>query len=624
MRRGVYSKIYCFLQGIGYVTLASTLRVVMPPVSREQIYSATPKEVFVYLWQATKRHRWFFAFMFVVVVLASVCSILVPIEMGHFVEIMTAQGESSREVFRALSVSIVLIVVYKLFFGLFFRSSGYTSAHMVPKIMAELEETTLKGVLTHSHGFFNDTHTGSLLQRITRLSQGYSQLHANFYWNMLGAVVVAFGVMLQLLWTKPAAAVIVAVWLVILVVTNLVIARWKTPIDQARSRAQSKALGILADILSNASVVKVFANETKESTSFHRSLDERIYGEKVAWIRSEHGLTFSDFTGALMHGGVMFLLLWLWEKGQVTVADFVVLQGFIVLVTERLFAIGFAYRNFVEALANASEIVGILKSPVGIQDMSNAQALQITRGEVTFSHVSFKYEKQQVLKNLTFDVKPQEKVALVGPSGAGKSTIIKLLLRFYDTTKGKILIDGQDIAEVTQASLRSQISLVPQEPLLFHRSLRENIAYGFEGATLKQIVQAAKQAHCHEFISRLPDGYETLVGERGVKLSGGERQRVAIARAILANTPIIVLDEATSALDSESETLIQAALTELMKSKTVIVIAHRLSTVMNMDRIIVMEDGEMIDSGTHQELLTNRGTYQKLWNIQVGGYQPST
>ncbi len=595
----------------------------MPPSPRERVYSATPTEVLGFLWTATKKHHWFFALMFLVVVLASVCSILVPIEMGRFVEIITAQQEASPAVFRALAGSILLIITYKLFFGLFFRVSGYSSARMVPRIMAELEELALKGVLNHSHGFFNDNHTGSLVQRVNRLSEAYSNIHGTFYWDVLGALVVTSGIMVQLLRTKPAAALILGLWIAILVVMNLVIARWKTPIDEARSRAQSAAVGLLADIVSNASVVKSFAQEAKESASFHTSLRDRIKAEQVAWTRSEHGLTFSDFMGALMHGGVLFLLLWLWEKGQVTVADFVVLQGFVVLVTERLFSIGFSYRDFVRALANASEIVGILKAPVSIQDAAHAKSLRVKKGRVIFSQVSFRYEKQQVLKNLTFEVLPQEKVALVGPSGAGKSTIIKLLLRFYDVTKGQILIDGQDIAHVTQASLRSQISLVPQEPLLFHRSLRENIRYGCPGATNKQVIQAAKQAHCHEFIQRLQEGYDTLVGERGVKLSGGERQRVAIARAILANTPIIVLDEATSALDSESEALIQQALHELMKEKTVIVFAHRLSTVMNMDRIIVMEQGEIIDSGTHQELLTNGGVYQKLWNIQVGGYQPS-
>jgi len=239
---------------------------------------------------------------------------------------------------------------------------------------------------------------------------------------------------------------------------------------------------------------------------------------------------------------------------------------------------------------------------------------------VLFKKVDFGFNRRPILKNFNLMINSGEKIALVGPSGAGKTTITKLLFRFFDIQKGYITIDKQSVANVTQDSLRQFISLVPQDPILFHRTLMENIRYGKKEATDKEVMEAAKKARCHEFISELPQGYETYVGERGIKLSGGERQRVAIARAILKNSPILVLDEATSSLDSESESLIQAALRELMQDKTVIVIAHRLSTIMQMDRIIVIENGQVTASGTHDELLKEKGTYFKLWNIQAGGF----
>ncbi len=233
----------------------------------------------------------------------------------------------------------------------------------------------------------------------------------------------------------------------------------------------------------------------------------------------------------------------------------------------------------------------------------------------------FQYHTQSSgVQDLSLAIRGGEKVALVGPSGAGKSTLTKLLFRFYDVTNGSITIDGQDIRAVSQDSLRHAISLVPQEPILFHRTILENIRYGRPDATEEDVINAAKKARCHEFISRLPDGYTTYVGERGIKLSGGERQRVAIARAILKNAPILVLDEATSSLDSESEALIQEALTELMEGKTTIVIAHRLSTVMQMDRILVLDGGNVVDEGTHAALIERDGLYQSLWNIQAGGF----
>ncbi len=250
-----------------------------------------------------------------------------------------------------------------------------------------------------------------------------------------------------------------------------------------------------------------------------------------------------------------------------------------------------------------------------------AAALSVREGAIAFEHIEFTFRPERpILHNFNLEIPGKQKVALVGPSGAGKSTLTKLLLRLYNLTEGSISIDGQNIAKITQASLRENIAFVPQEPVLFHRSLMDNIRYGKRDATDAEVIEAAKQAHCHEFISALPGSYDTFVGERGIKLSGGERQRVAIARALLKNAPILLLDEATSSLDSESEALIQDALKNLMRGKTVIVIAHRLSTIMNMDRIVVLEGGNIVADGTHNELLQRGGLYKKLWGIQAGGF----
>jgi ABC-type multidrug transport system fused ATPase/permease subunit len=322
---------------------------------------------------------------------------------------------------------------------------------------------------------------------------------------------------------------------------------------------------------------------------------------------------------------IEFFLLWysvqLWRQGILTVGDLVLIQTYLAVVFSKLWDIGRSFRNIFEGFADAREMVEILETPHEIQDRRGATELVVKRGAIAFEKVHFHFQKTRpVFTDFSLALRSREKVAVVGPSGAGKSTLMRLLFRFYDVTGGRITIDGQDIARVTLESLRRNVALVPQEPVLFHRSLMDNIRYGRRDATEKEVITAAKKAHCHEFISQLPQGYETFVGERGVKLSGGERQRVAIARAIVKNAPILVLDEATSSLDSESELLIQDALRELMRSKTAIAIAHRLSTIMQMDRIVVIEEGKMVASGTHTELLKSDGTYRKLWDIQAGGF----
>jgi len=321
---------------------------------------------------------------------------------------------------------------------------------------------------------------------------------------------------------------------------------------------------------------------------------------------------------------LFFFAIKYWQQGLITVGVFVLLQAYIINLINHLWGFTRTVRDVYQGYADAKEMVEILLLPHEIKDSPSAKELIVNNGEIEFEKLGFSFnETRSALKDINLTIKPGEKVALIGPSGAGKTTFVRLLLRLYSPPSGEILIDGQDISEATQESLRKNISMVPQDPILFHRTLAENIGYGRRDASRAEIEKAAALAHCDEFISNLPFGFETFVGERGIKLSGGERQRVAIARAILKNAPILVLDEATSSLDSHSEMLIQDALNTLMAGKTTIVIAHRLSTIQKMDRIIVIDEGKIVEQGSHQELLANENSlYKKLWTLQAGGFFP--
>ncbi|MCL4160204.1 UNVERIFIED_CONTAM: hypothetical protein GTU68_046716 [Idotea baltica] len=377
----------------------------------------------------------------------------------------------------------------------------------------------------------------------------------------------------------------------------------------------------MADSLSNYQTVKLFARKRHEQDLFNSVSQKRFKAKKFTWRLWEHFTIFQGFFMLVITVLVLYLCGKAWSENTMSIGNVVLIQTLVMNLLWRIWDVGRYVKDTLEGFSNCEEMIETIQTTPEIVDPKKPEKSQISKGSIILNDVSFTYEEnKQVFHDFSLHIKAGEKIGLVGESGSGKSTLSKLLMRFHDIEKGEILIDGQNITNITQDDLRRNIAFVPQDPALFHRSLTENIRYAQPDATEKEVLKAAQKAHAHEFILETKDGYETLVGERGVKLSGGERQRVAIARAMLKKAPVLILDEATSALDSKVEKYIQEALLELMKNRTTIVIAHRLSTLRHMDRIIVLDKGKIAEEGTHEALLKKKGKYSELWDHQVGGF----
>jgi len=570
--------------------------------------------------QHARRYAGRVSITLVTVAVAVGFSAIVPWYMRKLVDTLAGSPASAAAASAAFRV---LFTIFLLRFGYqaAWRVYGLVISDVQPRIIADLERTSFAYLLGHSYRFFSDSFSGSLVRRIHRMGHAFEVLFDELHYLFLPATILLVGATIGLALRYPLLAFVFVLWAVAFLTFNYFASVWKLRIDVQRAEADSRSTAALADALTNAIPIKLFTGSAYETERFGRVKEEWRRLQFRAWRRAETIIAVQSVLMIAAEFALLIIGINRWAAGILTVGDLVLIQGYLVVVFSKLWDIGPSFRRVFEALADAREMVEILDLPYAVRDRRGAKALRVTRGAIAFRGVHFQFHgSRTVLDDFTIEVAPREKVALVGPSGAGKSTVTKLLFRFYDVNRGAITIDGQNIARVTQESLRAAIALVPQEPILFHRTLMENIRYGRRDATDDEVIAAAKRAHCHEFITECPQGYETYVGERGIKLSGGERQRVAIARAILKDAPILVLDEATSSLDSESEQLIQDALRVLMAEKTVIVIAHRLSTIMLMDRIIVVERGRVTATGTHDELLAAGGTYQRLWNIQAGGF----
>ena len=490
--------------------------------------------------------------------------------------------------------------------------------------IALLEKRCFAVLKNQQYDFFENRFSGSLVKQANRFSRAFETIMDwflfHFYANIL-AISISFIIFFQ---QHREFAYYFLIWVVMFISWSIGFSIWKLRFDKAVSEADSVVGGAYSDAITNMSVVKSFALEAAEQGQVDQAADVVYRKKKIAWI-----LMFVSFAvQALMTFGIELFLLDLmiekWQLGDFSVGEFVLFQSLLLLLIHRLWEFGRNFRNFFTALADASEMAEIIRADDVETEMASARKQHIKQGDILFDDVSFAYgRKQEQAKNLfehfSLHIKAGEKIALVGQSGSGKTSLTKLLFRFFEPQSGRILFDGIPATAFTLSSLRQQISLVPQQPELFHRSLRENIVLD-KVITEQRLEEVAAQSQALEFIQALPEQFDTLVGERGVKLSGGERQRVAIARAFLDDAPIVVLDEATSALDSITEQKIQTAIFELIKNKTAIVIAHRLSTVLKMDRIIVMDKGRIIEQGNHQELLTLRGKYFAMWQHQSGGF----
>lgn len=513
---------------------------------------------------------------------------------------------------------LILILATDILANLWRRLLFSVVIKIEPDMTMRIRQDVTQYVLHHAAQYLTSKQSGKISAQANQLADRTTQLFWIIFWGFyrpIISILIVLGMLALVNWVFVAVFVFwMGILLTILVISSGRVQKFSA--DNAEKTA--RVTGTIVDIISNSLLVKTFANFKFEQKLLHPLLEDEKGAGKIVIRKIENSKCVQVVIVGLFNFTIILAALYLWQLGRIS-------TGNIVLVLMLTNGIAQTFNDLVHELLGWYKTTGIIRNaleiintPHGVKDVSNAKALTVQKGRIDFTHVDFAYQDgRPVFKDFSLHIKAGERVGLVGVSGSGKSSFINLLQRLYDIQGGQILIDGQDIAKVTQDSVHKNIALIPQETALFHRTIMENIAYGNPEADTKKVIVASKKAYAHGFICQTPNGYDSLVGDRGVKLSGGQRQRVAIARAFLKKAPILILDEATSALDSESEKYIQDSMKTLMRGKTVIAVAHRLSTLKEMDRIVVMSRGRIIEQGSPADLLKKKGKYAKLWRMQT-------
>ena len=549
-------------------------------------------------------------------------SILTPILLADMIQIVSEglRGEALFQVLMPKAILLIAVAMLRSFIVGPLRL--WFVWKMEIKAMYDLSCEAFNTVAAQSMQFHSDRFSGSLVSQTNKFVGAYERLMDEFFWNIFPVTLDVLMLMAVMLPKAPLFVVGMVIFIIVYMVAAVVWFKKLAPIHEKEAKASNKCTGQLADSVSNIVAVKSYAREKYESDRYAKYQGEwyKVIFESLKQNTKRN--YFFDGVGVGLIALVAVFMIGAQDWFGVSVATLVLIVNYSQNILGDLWSIHSVFKSLNRVFGDAREMTEILDMKDDVVDAPDAKKLEISKAEIDFNDITFRHKdaKEAIFEDFSLTIPSGVRVGLVGVSGSGKTTLTKLLLRFADVNKGEILIDGQNISKVTQKTLREAISYVPQESSLFHRSVYDNIAYGRPGAKKEEVLKAAKLANADEFIAKLPDGYETMVGERGVKLSGGQRQRIAIARAILKDAPILVLDEATSALDSESEALIQGALTNLMKGRTSIVVAHRLSTIAGLDEIVVLNDGKIVEQGTHVELLAKGGEYHKLWSRQSGAF----